>query len=219
MKHMYTTLCALLLFALPAQAAPSYKAALSSAKNLRKSEVKLAKTIARLSTADREKLKQALASLGLDSDKDGVSDIFEKARGSVICDADTDDDGVDDSQDGYEQDDNKMGEVEARGAIVSFTDPTLVVGTKTFTVAATTIFRRGVSSKADLVTGACIKVEGYTDASNVSIATKIEKSLRCSGDDDDRNHGGNDDKRDDDKRDDDKRDDDKRDGDKRDDDK
>lgn len=204
MKHICTILCTLAFFALPAEAAPSYKSALSSAKNLRKSELKLAKTIASLSTSDREKLKLALASLGLDSDKDGVSDIFEKARGSGICDADTDDDGVDDSQDGYEKDDNKMGEVEARGAIVSFADPTLVVGTKTFTLTAKTIFRRGVSTKADLVTGACIKVEGYTDASNVSIATKIEKSLRCSEDDNDRNQGGNDDKRDDDKRDDDK---------------
>lgn len=188
MKRTLLALCVCVFSCLSAHAAPSYKSTLSAAKNLRKSEVKLAKSIASLSATDREKLKAALASLGVDTDKDGVSDIFEKARGSNICDTDSDDDGVDDRDDGYEDNDGRLGEVESKGSVTSFTDPTLVVGGKTFTVTATTAFRRGVSSKADLVTGACIKVEGYTDASNINIATKIEKYDRCGG-----SNGGDDD--------------------------
>ncbi len=189
MKRTLIALLAILMCTVSAEAAPSYRSTVSSAKNLRKSEVKLAKAIAGLSVADREKLKTALASLGVDSDADGVSDIFERARGSNICDNDSDDDGVRDDDDGYENDDNKRGEVEVRGAVTSFEDPSLVVGSKTFTVTATTLFRRGVSSKADLVEGACIKVEGFIDASNLNIARKIEASTRCagSGRDDDSN--------------------------------
>jgi hypothetical protein len=193
MKRIFLVLGLYLLLTSTANAAPSYKSTLSAARNLRKSEVKLAKSIAGLSAADREKLKTALASLGVDTDKDGVSDLFEKARGSNICDNDSDDDGVDDNDDGYEDDQNRLGEVESKGAVTSFQDPTLIVGGKTFTVTATTSFRKGVSSKADLVTGACIKVEGYTDPSNVNIATKVEKYDRCSG------GNGEDDDKDDDK--------------------
>ena len=181
MKRIFLVLGLCLLLTSTANAAPSYKSTLSAAKTLRKSEVKLAKSIAALSAADREKLKTALAALGVDTDKDGVSDLFEKAQGSNICDNDSDDDGVDDKNDGYENDQNKLGEVEAKGAVTSFEDPTLIVGGKTFTVTATTSFRKGVSSKTDLVTGACIKVEGYTDTSNINIATKVEKYDRCSG--------------------------------------
>ena len=181
MKHLLTALVALVFFAVNAEAAPSYRSTLSSAKNLRKSELKLAKAVANLSSADREKLKRALSALGVDSDADGVSDLFERTRGSNVCDADSDDDGINDREDGYERDDDKQGEVEVRGAVTSFEDPSLVVGDKTFTVTDTTRFRRGVSSKADLVAGKCIKVEGYVDASNANIATKIEASSRCSG--------------------------------------
>jgi hypothetical protein len=185
MKHLLTALLAIVFFAVNAEAAPSYRSTVSQAKNLRKSEIKLAKAIAGLSAASREKLKAALASLGGDSDADGVSDIFERARGSNICDSDSDDDGIKDDDDGYENDDNKQGEVEVRGDVTSFNDPSLVVGGKTFTVTGTTVFRRGVTSKADLQTGTCIKVEGYVDASNVNIARKIEGSTRCGGSDSD----------------------------------
>jgi len=181
MKHLLIALFTLAFLAVNAEAAPSYRSTLSSAKSLRKSELKLAKAIASLSPADREKLKKALSSLGLDSDADGVSDLFERVRGSNVCDADSDDDGINDREDGYETDDDRQGEVEVRGAVTSFEDPSLVVGGKTFSVTVTTRFRRGVSSKADLVAGTCIKVEGYVNASNVNIATKIEGSDRCSG--------------------------------------
>jgi hypothetical protein len=188
MNYSLSILSALFLFAVTADAAPKYRDALSSARTIRKSEIKLAKTIAKLSSADREKLKKALGSLGLDSDKDGVSDIFERGRGSEVCDADSDDDGVDDREDGFENDDNRLAEVEARGRITSFNESILVVGSKSFTVTATTAFRKGVSSQADLVAGACIKVEGYTTTSNVTIAKKIEEDFRCPAlDDDSRN--------------------------------
>jgi hypothetical protein len=183
MGRLLTTLFAVLslaCFAVNAEAAPSYRSTVSSAKNLRKSELKLAKAIARLTPAERERLKNAIASLGLDSDADGVSDIFERARGSNVCDSDSDDDGIDDDDDSYENDDEKQGEIEARGSVTSFEDPTLIVGGKTFTVTAATAFRRGISSKAQLTPGTCIKVEGYVDVSNVNIAKKIEGSTRCS---------------------------------------
>lgn len=191
MKHLLTSLVALVFFAVNAEAAPSYRSTVSAAKNLRKSELKLAKAVASLSPADREKLKKALASLGVDSDADGVSDLFERTRGSNVCDADSDDDGINDREDGYERDDDKQGEVEVRGTVTSFEDPSLVVGGKTFTVTDTTRFRRGVSSKDGLVAGKCIKVEGFVDASNANIATTIEGSGRCGGDSDD--DGGRDD--------------------------
>ncbi|MEY4667955.1 MAG: hypothetical protein RL518_654 [Pseudomonadota bacterium] len=181
MNRIFVALLAVIFFAVNADAAPNYRSTLSSARNLRRSEVRLAKAIAKLSATDREKLKTAAASLGLDSDSDGVSDLFEKARGSGICDADSDDDGVSDGDDDYENDDDKQGEVEAKGSITSFTDPSLVVAGKTFTVTSTTQFRRGVSSKADLVSGKCVKVEGYVDASNVNFATKIEGERGCGG--------------------------------------
>jgi hypothetical protein len=181
MKHLITALLVTSFFAMSAEATPSYRSTLSSAKNLRKSELKLAKAISSLSAADREKLKTALASLGIDSDADGVSDLFERVRGSNVCDADSDDDGIDDRNDGYEKDGDKQGEVEIRGSVTSFDDPSLVVGGKTFVVTNSTFFRRGISSKAGLVAGACVKVEAYVDASNVNIAKKIEASDRCGG--------------------------------------
>lgn len=188
MARLFTALFAILTvtcFSVNADASPSYRSTLSSAKNIRKSEAKLAKAIAKLSPADREKLKTALSSLGVDSDADGVSDLFERVRGSNVCDGDSDDDGIKDDDDSYENDDNKLGEVEAKGAVTSFNDPSLIVGAKTFIVTNATVFRRGVSSKASLVIGACVKVEGYTDVSNVTIATKIEASSRCGGGSDD----------------------------------
>lgn len=181
MKQVLVALFVCVFSCVSAYAAPSYKSTLSAARNLRKSEIRLAKSVASLSAADRQKLKTALASLGVDTDKDGVSDIFEKARGSNLCDTDSDDDGLNDKDDGYEDNDDRLGEVEAKGTVTSFTDPTLVVGGKTFTVTATTAFRKGVSSKANLVAGACVKVEGYTDSSNINIATKVEKYDRCGG--------------------------------------
>jgi cytochrome c556 len=191
MKQILLALCISVLSCISAQAAPSYQSTVSAAKNLRKSELKLAKSIASLSPADREKLKAALATLGVDTDKDGVSDIFEKARGSNICDSDSDDDGINDKEDGYEDDNNKLSEVEVRGAITSFSDPTLVVGDKSFTITPTTTFRKGISSKGDLVAGACVKVEGFTNSSNITVALKVEKSVRCNGSDD--GHNGKDD--------------------------
>jgi hypothetical protein len=179
MKRLLASLVALVFFAVSAEATPSYRGTSSMAKSLRRSEIRLAKAIAGLKPTERERLKKALSSLGVDSDTDGVSDIFERARGSNVCDADSDDDGIDDSEDGYEKDDDKQGEVEVRGRITSFNDPIIVIGSKSFTVTNRTRFRRGVASRADLTEGRCVKVEGYTDLSGVSFATKVEASSRC----------------------------------------
>ena len=185
MNRLLTALCALVFFAVCAEAAPSYRATSSMAKNVRRSEIRLAKAIAGMKPTDREKLKKALSSLGVDSDTDGVSDIFERARGSNVCDTDSDDDGVEDSEDGYEEDDDKQDEMKGLGEISSFDDPILVLGGRSITVTDGTRFRKGLSSKEDLTEGRCIKIEGYIDPSNVPFATKIEGSSRCGGSSDD----------------------------------
>ena len=168
------------------EAAPEnkYKAALTSAKSLNRSEAGFKKKIAALNTADRDKLKKATAKLGEDSDQDGVSDIFESARGSNKCDSDSDDDGVSDDEDKYEDDEDRVTEVKAKGRVVSFNDPNLVVGAKTFAVTDSTAFRKGLSSKADLEQDVCIEVEGYSDASNSNVASKIQGSRDCAKEDD-----------------------------------
>ena len=81
------------------EAAPEnkYKSALTSARSLNRAETGFKKKIAALTTADREKLKKATAKLGEDSDQDGVSDLFEGARGSNVCNSDSDNDGISDS--------------------------------------------------------------------------------------------------------------------------
>jgi hypothetical protein len=185
MNRLLASLVALVFFAVSAEAAPSYRATSSMAKNLRRSEIRLAKAIAGLKATDREKLKKAISALGVDSDTDGVSDIFERARGSNVCDDDSDDDGIEDSEDGYEEDDDKQDEMEGLGQITSFDDPILVLGGRSITVTDRTRFRKGISSKEDLTEGRCIKIEGYIDPDNVPFATKIEGSSKCAGSPDD----------------------------------
>ncbi len=186
MTRLIVTLFAIFCLAcvsVTAEAAPSYRSALSAAKKVRKAERDLAKKVRGLSITDRARLKRATSTsyYGDDSDGDGVRDTYERARGSNVCDADSDDDGINDDDDGYENDDDKQGEVEVRGTVTSFEDPTLIVAGRTFTITGATSFRRGISSKSQLTSGLCIKVEGYVDASNVNIARKIEGSSRCSG--------------------------------------
>ena len=168
-------------FSATAHAAPAYSSTASAAKNLRKSQLKLAKSVAALSTTDREKLKVTLKSVGTDSDNDGVSDIFEAASGSNLCSSDSDGDGTPDANDDYEDDGNRSGDSKAQGTITSFNDPLLEVAGQTFTITDTTEFKGKLSSKTDLVVGTCVKVEGYTDASNTNFAKQVEGSNHCSG--------------------------------------
>lgn len=181
MKRYVLASFVLMLPMFSAEAAPEnkYKSALTSAKSLSRSESGFKKKIAALTTADREKLKKATAKLGEDSDQDGVSDLFESGRGSNVCNSDSDNDGVSDGEDRYEDDEDRVTEVKAKGKVVSFNDPNLVVATKTFAVTDATAFQKGLSSKADLEQDVCVEVEGYSDASNVNIASKIQGSRDC----------------------------------------
>lgn len=185
MKPIAFVLFALFAFCSPAHAAPSYKTARSEAKALAKAEAKFAKLVAKLSAADRVKLKAALERSGTDSDSDGASDLFERARGSDLCSADSDGDGINDGDDQYEENPDGDGdghpdgaEVGAKGKITSFIDPTLVVGGKTFTITPQTTFRGRNFTKESLVTGECIEVEGH-GLNGVNIADKIKRDDDC----------------------------------------
>jgi hypothetical protein len=160
-----------------------------SLASIAKAEKELARTTKRLTAAERANLKR---SRGKDSDGDSVNDVVEGAIGSNRCDADSDDDGLDDSDDSDEDSSDSDGdgyndslEVEAKGRITSFNDPILVVSGKTFEVTSSTVFFRGLSSKADLVSGVCIEAEGHKVGTTV-VADKIkrESSMDCGGSDD-----------------------------------
>jgi len=183
MKLLTALLALLLVAASPAYASPRYTAAKQSADRIKKEEKDLARRIARLTAAEKAKLKKAFK--GLDSDSDGLADILEAAVKSSRCDADSDDDGLDDDEDSDEDNADSDGdghndgsEVEAKGKITSFTDPTLVVGGKTFTVTDSTTFRGTGFDKSDLVAGLCIEVEGHIDGAN-NIADKIKRDDDC----------------------------------------
>jgi hypothetical protein len=185
MKRIAFILLAISAFCSSAQAAPNYKTARAEAKTLARAETKFAKLVAKLSAADREKLKVALEKSGTDSDSDGVSDLYERARGSDLCSIDSDGDGVDDGEDQYEDspdgdgDGNPDGaEVGAKGTITSFVDPTLIVGGKTFTVTPQTVFRGRNFTKESLVAGQCIEVEGH-GLNGANTADKIKKDDDC----------------------------------------
>lgn len=181
-----TLLIALMLVAtVPAQAEPRYTAAKRAAEKVKKDERELKRRVKRLSQEQREKLKTVFKST--DSDSDGVADIIEGAVGGNRCDADTDDDGLDDSEDFDEDNADSDGdgnsdanEVEVKASIVSFEDPTLVVGERTFTLTDATVFRGTGFDKSDLVAGLCVEVEGHLEGEN-TIADKIkrESSSEC----------------------------------------
>jgi hypothetical protein len=185
MKHIPLTLLALIACISTAEAAPSYQSARKEARSIIAAEKKFEKLVAKLSAADREKLKAALAKIDDDSDGDGSSDLYEFARGSSRCDADSDDDGIDDGEDQYEDSRDGDGdghddtnEVKAKGRIVSFADPTLVVADKTFNVTPQTTFRGRNFSKASLVAGTCVEAEGHLEG-GIAVADKIELEDSC----------------------------------------
>lgn len=186
MKAFAITLLSLLAVIQTAEAAPTYQSARKEAKSIIAAEKKFEKLVAKLSAADRERLKAALAKIDDDSDGDGSSDLFERARGSSRCDADSDDDGVDDGDDQHEDSRDGDGdghddanEVKAKGRIVSFQDPALVVEGKTFTITPQTQFRGRNFSKANLVAGTCVEVEGHLIADGENIADKVQLEDDC----------------------------------------
>jgi hypothetical protein len=164
-------------------ASPRYTAAKLAAEKVKKDEKDLKKKVKRLSAADKEKLKRRFR--GQDSDSDGLPDILEDGLGSATCDSDSDDDGLNDSSDSAENnsdsdnDGNADGtEVEIKGNIVSFVDPTLVIGDRTFTITDSTVFRGAGFSKDDLEAGLCVEVEGHTTGSGL-LADKLKRDDDC----------------------------------------
>ena len=157
----------------------------------------LAKLARKLSKLELKKLKRSVR--GKDSDGDGVPDIIEESRpGSNKCDADSDDDGIDDDEDYKEGDSDSDddgiidgNEFEREGTVVSFSDPSLVIGGTTYVLTESTVFRYklGDFSRADLTSGLCVEVEGYVNdedpASNIVQKIKRKKASSCSGSDDD----------------------------------
>ncbi len=181
---LLTTLSALVLIvASPAYASPQYTSAKQAAERVKKDEKDLARKAARLSAADKSKLKTAFK--GTDSDNDKLPDILERAFKSDSCGKDSDGDGLTDYEDPNENNPDSDGdghsdgtEVSAKGTVTSFTDPTLVVGGKTFTVTASTTFKGTGFDKSALVAGLCIDVEGHVDGAD-NIADKIKRDNDC----------------------------------------
>ncbi len=184
MKVITTILPLLLLTTSAAYGDRRYTSAKQAAERVKRDEAELARRTKLLSIEDRLRLKTSFR--GRDSDQDGISDIIEGALGSSRCDFDSDNDGIDDSRDRNERnpsddqgnsgdDNSRTGsrlEIETRGRITSFVDPEVTVGGKTFIISAETFFRDPGFSKADLVVGLCIEIEGHTNGS-VIVAEKV----------------------------------------------
>jgi hypothetical protein len=189
MKVLALVVALVLAYSSPAIAGPRYSAAKKEAQQIQRAERTLAKRIERLSEADRKRLKAAFKST--DSDADGVSDIIEGAIGSNRCDADSDDDGFSDSDDYNEDtpgtdddspgsDDSNPGssEFETKGIIASFNDPSLVIGSTTYTLTAATVFIGSGFTKEDLRAGMCIEVKGLRSGSDRDV-TRIKRDDDC----------------------------------------
>lgn len=189
MKIIVLAIGLLLSLISPAHAKPGYTAVKKEAQKIKQAERKLVKRVNGLSESDRKRLKSEFAST--DSDGDGVSDIIEGAIGSNRCDADSDDDGFDDSVD-YDEDtpgadDDKPGpgdddsgrtEFEVKGEIVSFDDPTLVIASRTYTITQATQFIGTGFTRDDLQAGLCVEVKGLRDDSEREV-TRIKRDDDC----------------------------------------
>jgi hypothetical protein len=161
--------------------------------DIKRSEKALAQSVKKLSQDEKKSLKSLTR--GVDSDGDGLADVLEEAVGSNRCSADSDNDGLDDNED-LDEDNNDSDrdgvpdgmEIKSKGRVVSFNDPILVVDSATLQITATTIFFRGVASKADLVAGLCVEAESHR-VDTLILVDKIKrlKDSEC------RPPGGNDD--------------------------
>jgi hypothetical protein len=169
-----------------AYAAPKYTQAKQAATKVTKAQKDFSRKVSRLSDADKAKLKSSFK--GTDSDGDGVADSIEAGIGSNVCGRDSDSDGLDDGQDDSETNPDHNGdgtpdgsdgqEVEARGTITTYNDPTLVVSGKSFTLTDSTRFDSEGLSKGDLTVGLCVEVQGHATTSG-NIADKIERKGHC----------------------------------------
>jgi hypothetical protein len=180
MVRFFIALCLLFVAALSANASPTeFAKARRSLTQIKIAEKTLAQSIKKMTEAERIKLKRVTR--GLDSDGDGLADVLEPSLGANRCDADSDDDGLDDDNDVGEDDSDSDDdgvpdgtEVETKGLVQSFNDPELVVGSTKLQITSTTVFFRGLTSKADLTPGVCVEAEGRR-VGTVVLVDKIKR--------------------------------------------
>jgi hypothetical protein len=152
---------------------------------IKKAERGLSLSMKKLTAAERSKLKRSTR--GLDSDGDGIADVLEPYLGASRCDADSDDDGIDDDddldEDGEDNDSDGTSdgaEAEIKGRIEAFNDPVVTIGSATGQITSATRFYRGLSSKSDLVLGTCVEARGRRDSGAFIIEEiKRERSHDC----------------------------------------
>jgi len=188
MKQIVAILCVVLaIFISSADAqSSSYTAAKKALSRATSDSKDFKRKVAKLSVADKAKLKTSMK--GDDSDSDGIPDLVESAIGSNLCSGDSDSDGLDDSVDDHEDnpDSNKDGnpdgrdgqDSEAKGNVASYSGRVLVVAGKSFTVTDSTLFRGRQFSEAGLVAGVCVEVKGRV-VSGANIADSIKRDDGC----------------------------------------
>lgn len=174
-RYLIALMCALLLTASTASAAPKSRAVISAAKNAVQKQSQFKRSFQKLSATEKSKVKLALkrnaARFGEDNDDDGLPDIYEDADGSNSCSSDSDQDGTPDGEDGDE------GEGEYKGTITSYAAGTLVIAGATLTVNDSTSFED--LTENDLDPGQCVEVKGRL-ISGVLTATRIKAEDDCS---------------------------------------
>lgn len=191
MTRLFIALSLLFVAVQAAYAGPNdFGKARRALESIKKGERDLSSALKKLTSSERARLKRTTR--GLDSDKDGLPDVLEPSLGAGRCDADSDDDGLDDGDDSDEDNSDGGGggiddgeTVETKGVITSFNDPQLVIGTTRLEISPGTIFFRGLSSKADLVQGVCVEAESSRVGTTL-VVDKIKKhrGSACGGGDD-----------------------------------
>lgn len=180
MYQLLLALCCVLVCLHSASAGPSDLAkAKRAVAQIKRAEQELRRSVERMSEADRSKLKRGTR--GLDSDGDGLADVLEPVLGANRCDSDSDDDGLDDDNDFDEDRSDSDGdeapdgsEMEIKGLVRSFNDPELFIGSTILQITTSTVFFRGLASKAELVPGICVEAEGRRVGS-ANIVDKIKR--------------------------------------------
>jgi len=185
MKKIAAALLGLaMIVSLNAEASPKLSAAQRAARKVQRDQRELVRRLNALTPAERNTVKSAFD--GTDADCDGVPNFLEDAAGSDACNVDTDNDGVQDNEDGYEGnpdgdgDGNPDGsEVEQKGAVSSVGSGSFVLGGVTFLITNQTVFK-GLTSE-QLASGTCVEVKGHVDGSS-TFADEVKRERRCGGD-------------------------------------
>ena len=156
-----------------AVAAPSSKSVISQERNVLRQQRKLQRSFSRLDAARKAAVIAARSGRSDDSDLDGVPDNLEDSLGR--CDADSDDDGLDDGdeyENGSDPDDDDSdddghsdgNEFEVHGLIASKASDSLVVSGQTYLVLESTEMLdddNNPVSYSFFEVGDCVEVEGH----------------------------------------------------------